>query len=175
MSYSCLWLYKLLASLLVLTLLVGCAPSIKYIQHSAPMAPKHSQCLLEVIQGDRLVPTGMQMIAEISVQDDTGLSMNCDEKTVMAIIREKACSIGADIVKLYNVRPPDFWGSPCFQAQALLLSDIKARDDQQRPDQQQSPNPGSGAEEGASQGSISPMEPEPSTNGGDPPPMRRKD
>jgi hypothetical protein len=70
------------------------------------------------------------LIGKISVQDtrsdSSAFTLGCDEKTVIGTMRDKACSLGADAIKLYDIEPYGWrdggvWKA-CFEAKALILS-----------------------------------------------------
>ena len=84
---------------------VSCAAKVSQINYSSrPERP--TKCQLDVYQPGTPVPYSYTTVADVSL-GDTGLSTDCDSMKMMSVFRERACSVGADAIQLYDVQNPD--------------------------------------------------------------------
>lgn len=117
-----IWIFKKQHAIGLLALpffLAGCTPFVR-MSTTERFQPRNAEnCSIEIAGPGRAISRPTRRIGEISV-GDTGLSTGCDAQSVINLIREKACSIGADAVSIYQERMPDLL-STCYRAKARLL------------------------------------------------------
>ena len=102
----------------VITLLISCAAKVSQINY-APGPARPANCELDVYSPGSPVPYSNTTVADVNF-GDTGLSVNCGATRMMSVFRQRACSVGADAIQLYDVSSPDL-SSTCARGSARLL------------------------------------------------------
>jgi hypothetical protein len=109
---------KTLVLTIIITLLINCSPKITRMGYNENKN-KTAQCDVIIKENATIDETMGKVIGEIKV-GDTGFSTNCDEEKVMRILKEEACSIGADIINIKEIERPDL-ASSCYRVTAEFI------------------------------------------------------
>lgn len=96
----------------------SCSPAVSRTGYE-PRSVGESTCRVAVKRAAAIAPDQVDVLGEVEV-GDTGLSTDCDEKTVVALLRKEACSAGAHVVDIVEERRQDV-ASTCYRAKARLL------------------------------------------------------
>ncbi|HVJ94499.1 MAG TPA: hypothetical protein VM580_32150 [Labilithrix sp.] len=98
--------------------IASCAPSVSRSGYE-PKSPDATGCWVAVKRAAVVEPDQVDVLGEIAI-GDTGFSSDCDEKTVIALLRKEGCSAGAHIVNIVEERRQDV-ASTCYRVRARLL------------------------------------------------------
>jgi len=100
--------------------LTDCAVSVKRTGYSKPQGPIPACEVViakeEQVLGDR----SLKELGFVSVEE-AGMSVNCSEAEVLQIVREEACSQGANLALISSENRPDVW-STCYRVKASLMA-----------------------------------------------------
>ena len=103
---------KTILFLTLAAIICSCGPSIKRFGYGK--RPEKQKCDITIVKERTDLSSGNK-IGSILVSDN-GLSFNCSEEDVIAIIKKEGCTINASYANLYNINYPSIWGSSCYQA-----------------------------------------------------------
>ena len=108
------------ATMLMLVALstTSCSTSVSRTGYE-PRSVGESTCRVAVKRAAPISPDQADVLGEVDV-GDTGFSTDCDEKTVVELLRKEACSAGAHVVDIVEERRQDV-ASSCYRAKARLL------------------------------------------------------
>ena len=104
--------------------LTSCAPSV--IVHTTQVrSPAPATGGFVVIKDTEPFTGTADELGDIEIKD-TGLTLSCNYETVVALATKEAQQLGANVLRIYEHRLPDLWGSSChhIRAKALLVSDL---------------------------------------------------
>lgn len=91
---------------LVVLLLAGCGPTVHWRQQrTAP--PFSDACCPRLIEKDGVLPADAELLADIEL-GDTGFSTRCTRESNLELVRQRACRVGADLVRVVSVSG-NFW------------------------------------------------------------------
>jgi hypothetical protein len=76
-------------------------------------------CHVAVKRGATFAPEEIQVLGEVDI-GDTGFSTDCEEQTVIALLRKEGCAAGADVADIVEEHRQDI-ASTCYRAKARLL------------------------------------------------------
>lgn len=107
--------------------LSGCAPSVvvKTTAVSGPTAAPAGALGFVVVRETEAFDGAAQELADINVKD-AGLALNCDYDAVVELASARARQLGANVLRIYEHRPPSVMGSTChrIRAKALRVADL---------------------------------------------------
>ncbi len=112
-------LATILVGLVWVLLTLACASTEDFVQYQRNTRSKPPGCSLDMYPEGTSVDRPTEVLADVGY-GESGFSVNCGAQTVISKIKVKACEVGADAVRLYNVRYPD-GSSTCYRASAQLL------------------------------------------------------
>jgi len=109
--------FKLFVFFLITILsLISCAPSISFTgKFSKKIQKQKDYKILYIDEGDRISDSTI-VLGEINVYDG-GLAVNCGFAEVINKLEEEARKVGADAIKITELKPPDSF-STCFRIKA---------------------------------------------------------
>lgn len=109
-------------SFIVITALIytSCGPAVKFIPSGSNKEPKTNNYQVLVLAPDNKLSNDCEIIGEISVHD-SGISINCGFDVVLSNAIEQAKKVGADAIKIIEVKKPDMI-STCYRIKALAIS-----------------------------------------------------
>lgn len=80
---------------------------------------RNIDCKIEVLEDGKAIPEGYVLIARGKI--DVGIAtIKCQERKMINMAKDKACSIGCDAIRFYNIREPNIIAK-CFKANILFL------------------------------------------------------
>ena len=97
----------------------GCSPAVNRRGYVAVNPADAKSCRVAVKSGAAFSPDEVEELGQVEV-GDSGLTMTCDEATMVGLLRSEGCSAGAQVVDILRETRPDF-ASTCYRAQARLL------------------------------------------------------
>lgn len=109
---------KMIGFAVISILLLSCSPSVTRIGYNEG-DNSISNCNVIIKENAEIDESIGKVIGNIEV-GDTGFSTNCSEKDVMLILKQEACSIGADMINLTEIKRPDLMSS-CFRVSATFI------------------------------------------------------
>ena len=102
----------------------GCTTRLDIMTIRRPDAPalarKPAGCPLQIYATDQSLPEGCREIGDVFVAD-TGWSYDCGLERVTGIVRNEACSQGADAAQLVTHYDPSITGSTCHEVRFRFL------------------------------------------------------
>jgi hypothetical protein len=102
----------------------GCTTRLDVLTIRRPDAPalvrKPAGCPLQVYAKDQSLPEGCREIGDVFVAD-TGWTYDCGLERVTGIVRNEACSQGADAAQLVTHYDPSISGSTCHEVRFRFL------------------------------------------------------
>ena len=108
------------AALVVVSLFTAsCSPSVNRSGYQPASVLDEAKCHVAVKRGATFPPDQVLVLGEVDF-GDTGFSTDCDENTVIALLRREACSTGADVADIIEEHRQDI-ASTCYRAKARLL------------------------------------------------------
>lgn len=99
-------------------LALGCSPALTrsgYVRPDRPVA----RCAPAVKRNAALPAGSFSVVGRVEV-GDTGFSTRCSEQDVLALMREEACRVAADVIDIEQESRPDL-ASTCYRAHARFL------------------------------------------------------
>lgn len=118
--------HRLPGMIMGLVLCAACGASIHRSGYSVPDALSAPTCKIAVQEYRKLGEEGVTVLGRVRVRD-TGFSVQCSESLVLERLRQEGCYLGADLINLTEVHPPDGW-STCFRTDAEFVRfDDRAR------------------------------------------------
>jgi lipopolysaccharide export system protein LptA len=109
---------KIIIMICLFVFFTGCSVSEEFADYRN--IKSDTKCDLDIYSQNLETNMKTKVIGDIAITD-TGFTIFCDAKTVIKKIKDRACSIGADAIHLYDVKQPHILGSTCFQAKARFL------------------------------------------------------
>lgn len=111
---------KIFASLALTLLLVSCGPAIhsSFATHLQPLSTEQKVALLDI---DDEVPAGAKKIGEAKF-GDTGFSTDCSFDSNLIKARQLARESGANIVKVYVKKYPNYIITTCYRIKVIFYS-----------------------------------------------------
>ena len=109
--------------LLFLLSLSACSLKITRLDYSAPVN-KNNNCQVKIVEYDTSVYK-LKPLGKSKIEDN--FTIKCSEYEVKDLLRKEACNLGANLINLTNIKPPDLW-STCYRTNAdfyLIDSNMK--------------------------------------------------
>jgi hypothetical protein len=97
----------------------SCSPSVSRTGYAPSSAVDEQRCRVAVKRGATFAPEEVDVLGQVEF-GDSGFSTDCEEKTVIALMRKEACSAGADVADIVEEHRQDI-ASTCYRAKARLL------------------------------------------------------
>jgi len=109
---------KVILLVVMIVLTISCAP--KIIRHGYEITQEQkNNCDIAITQNKEFTEDVTEIISRIEI-DDTGFTVNCDEKEIINILKTEGCSMNADVINIIQEKRPDFW-STCYRASAEFI------------------------------------------------------
>lgn len=93
---------------------IGCAPQRLTVEENLPSISQ-VDCSPQVLEVNEPVPSSATFIAHASY-GDSGFTFKCSEDYRRSLMKEEACSVGANIIKINKEAHPSIWSSSCYRA-----------------------------------------------------------
>ncbi|MBC9795111.1 DUF2846 domain-containing protein [Sinomicrobium weinanense] len=104
--------------LLIGITLVACSPKIRSNLANTTFPPLESKDKIIILDESEKVPENSVLVGDLKI-GDSGFSTDCGYTTVIENAKETAKKSGANIIKLTEVKKPNF-GSSCYRIKAKL-------------------------------------------------------
>lgn len=117
---------RLALCLVAAGLLAACEAnvSLKRIKE-APSLP--DSCQPQVFELGDVTPTDVELLAQVKTGDSFGTAGGsaCSKSVVRELLRQQACLVGADAIKITAESSPSLFGSGCHKAKANLYRYVR--------------------------------------------------
>jgi hypothetical protein len=97
--------------------IAGCASDVHQTTVFQTLEPREETCEMFFLRQRPESTSRGTKVASTNTRG-TGDPTACSAKRVIEVLRERACSIGADAVYIYSWRSPHTWGGTCYWAKA---------------------------------------------------------
>lgn len=97
----------------------ACTPAITRVGYTDPGSAAVPDCEVIFKEGGSVDAAMGEVLGQIEL-DDTGFTIDCGEAEMLALLKNEACSIGANLVLLKEISPPDLMSS-CYRVKADLI------------------------------------------------------
>jgi hypothetical protein len=116
----------MLMSIVLAALLSACEPNVKVkrIQDAPALA---ADCTPTVFELRDVTPTDVELLAQIATSDSGGTAGGsaCSQHVIRELLRQNACAVGADAIKITAESFPRLFGSGCYKAKADLYRFVR--------------------------------------------------
>jgi len=113
-------------TIVLASLVSACAPNVKVKRvQEAPSLP--ADCTPTVFELRDVTPTDVELIAQIATSDSGGTAGGgkCSQGVIRELLRQDACAVGADAIKITAESFPRLFGSGCYKAKADLYRFVR--------------------------------------------------
>ena len=112
--------YSISLMLILSIIFAGCAASVSFTPNGSARTPKPENAKITILDGDERYSDKCASLGQIEVYD-AGLAVNCDFDVVVNKAVQKAQEVGADAIKITEIKKPDFI-STCYRLKAIALA-----------------------------------------------------
>jgi hypothetical protein len=116
----CCWLASVGVTIVLSHVLVGCAPSLQRQGYVVTPSQQARDCEVVITKQEDFHSENFKVLGTMRVAD-AGLSTNCSEHDVLAILRTEACKLGAQAIVLRDIKRPGLTSS-CYRVTADFVS-----------------------------------------------------
>ena len=110
---------------LIAILLTSCSATLssKLVKNYQPLSEDNKIFILEAAAN---VPFQSELIGDVKI-GDSGFSVDCGYNKVMTEAMSMARKAGANIIKINELKEPDFFGSSCYRLKAKIYRNMDAQ------------------------------------------------
>ena len=114
-----------IATLLLALFILGCGAAVKFTPIGNYRSPKAEDYHVAVFQVGDNIDLDYEIIGKIDV-GDSGITAKCGYDKMMRLVLQKAREVGADAIRIIEVKDPDIISS-CYRITALAIAFEKSK------------------------------------------------
>ena len=100
---------------------IGCAANVSRHGYQIDSGKKILSCDTPIKLNASFDKKDVITLGSIEVSDGNLISKDCDEETVLNIVRQDSCQLAADVINLTEEIQPDYFFSVCYRIKADFL------------------------------------------------------